>query len=255
MTDYSKQEFSTKTNWNADDTIAFGIFRGSPVHNGHVDTVQNMIMNHKEVIIGIGSANSKDLRRTPYPIEIRQQMWKNIFGNRIKFIPLADLGFVDFADEWYEYVLEKIRKLNLPIPTDFYTGSEVDGKWYMNYHAGNNPICIKNETFTTYYNRYKNRRLHIVDRSKRVIISATDLRTSIELRDDSWKKWVPRINHKITEDCYPQQLRIPLQLDEIPDNDNLLNMTFIVVKGERKYQKLNNDWVEVNFSRQAFKDD
>ena len=251
LADPSKQEFDLRLDWNPETTVGFGIFRSVPVHNGHVDTVNNMIANHKEVIIGIGSANSKDLRRVPYPVEIRQQMWRNVFGNRIKFVPLADLGFVDYTEEWYEYVLDKIRKLGLPTPTDFYSGSEVDAKWYMNYHAGYEPHCVKHDTYTTYYNRYHNRRLHIIDRSKRVVISGTDLRTSLELRDNSWKQWVPRVNHALVENNYPPQMRVPLQVDELLENDNFPNGTFIVVRGERKYQKQNNEWIEVNFSRQV----
>ena len=250
MRDPSKQEIPVRLDWDPNTTVGFGIFRGVPVHNGHGDTANNMIFNHKEVIIGIGSANSKDLRRVPYSIEVRQQMWRNMFGNRIKFVPLADLGLVDYADEWYEYVLNKIAKLGLPLPTDYYSGSEVDAKWYTNYHAGHDPICTDAGTYKIYHNRGTNRRLHIIDRSKRVVISGSDLRTSIELRDDSWKQWVPRVNHDLVENEYPPQLRIPLQLDELPDNDKLKDGTFIVVRGERKYQKMNGEWMEVNFSRQ-----
>lgn len=148
-----------------------------------------MIEDCNNVIIGIGSADKSRTSHNPYTIEQRIQMVRNVFGKRVKVLPLEDIGLVTITDEWLNYILTKIEKLGMPEPTDYYSGSEFDAAWYAHY--------------------FKGKYMHIIDRDGNPVPPATELRTSLQLRNNMWKECVPRVNWELVEENYPNDFRVP----------------------------------------------
>ncbi len=201
---------------------ALAIMRTQPLHKGHCWIINEMLQSADTVIIALGSCDKAGSRSNPFNGEQRIQMIKNVYGSRVKCLPLNDLGSTPDKSEWIDYVLEKIEGLKLPHPTDYYTGSMADAIWYderfyneltsdksLDYATAHNgfdrPYCPK------YYTPDEEsfRRLHIMDRTSQVFpITATELRAFIELRSDAWKPLVPAVNHKLIIENYPQEFLV-----------------------------------------------
>lgn len=183
-----------------------GLFIGrlQPLHMGHSQVIFNMIEYCETAIIGLGSTQLNKEKENPWNVEERKQMLKNVFGERIKIVPLKDLGTEPGKNAWIDYVLEKINKVGLPEPTDYFTGSEADSIWYRDrFHY---ELDVE---FNNHYINGTKRQLHILERSNNNIPSATEIRGFLETRDEGWKKWVPRVNHEIVELGYPEEFKVP----------------------------------------------
>lgn len=169
-------------------TTSLAVMRLQPLHRGHCRLINRMIQDFEVVIVGIGSADKSRTSHNPFTIEERIEMVRNVFGKRVKIVPLEDIGLVDITDEWCDYVLHKIESVGLPRPTDYFCGSKADSLWYKYHFDGDH--------------------IHIRDRSSHNVPPATEIRTAIQLRDDSWKEFVPVLNHEIVEQNYPEKYRI-----------------------------------------------
>jgi hypothetical protein len=184
--------------------VGLMVARLQPLHRGHTHIISLMIENYRTVILGLGSTQKSLEAHDPWTVETRMQMVRNVYGERIKIVPLKDLGLVEVTSEWVDYVLDKVNKLGLPEPTDYWSGSHSDAVWYKS-HFSNAPAERDPRYFA------KNglvRRLHILDRSKNIYPAATELRTFLETRDDGWKEWVPAVNHKLVEETYPEAFKV-----------------------------------------------
>lgn len=195
------KNYFTKAERDDGNDVGFGNFRSHPVTNGHVDVVNTMIRNHKTVIIGIGSAQASRVEGNPFTVDERIAQWRNVFGDRIKVVPITDLGTCDPV-EWVEYVINKVQKVGLPSPTDYYGGLE-NACWYRSH------FNLPGEEVTDMHQTENGviRRIHVMTRE--TPISGTEVRNFIQLRMDVWKRWVPAVNHRLIEDCYPDELRVP----------------------------------------------
>lgn len=194
--------------------VAAAAMRGQPFHKGHTGILNKMCEDYETVILAIGSTNVFD-KWNPFPFEVRKKMIQNIYGDRIRIVPLSDLKTQEGTSDWVDYFLEKIKKVGLPEPTDYFTGSVADSRWYTTrfFLEG---VSVKGEFRE---NRGEipphgdiawgpKRLLHIVDRDQNDIPPATDLRTFLELGCDDWKKWVPKVNHSLVEENYPVEFLI-----------------------------------------------
>lgn len=170
-----------------------GLFIGrlQPMHMGHCQLINYMIESCETAIVGLGSVQKKRAKHDPFTQEERQQMIRNVYGERVKIVPLVDLNATTPA-QWCDYVVEKIKKVGLPEPNLYISGSEADSYWYKEYFS------------------QKNKTLMIYNRTQNVWPAATEVRMFLELRTDGWKKWTPRVNHKIIEQNYPEEFKIPL---------------------------------------------
>jgi len=197
----TKKNFFTMAERDDGNDVAFGTFRAHPLTDGHTDVGNIMTKNHKTVIIGIGSAQLSGVDGNPFNVEDRMAMWRNIFGDRIKLVPLADLGTCD-PEEWVKYVLTKITNMGLPEPTNYYGGLE-NASWYRShFHLDGEKITDNHKN--------KNGVIRQIHPMTRVTpISGTEVRNFIQLRMDIWKKYVAPVNHRLVEDKYPDHLRVP----------------------------------------------
>ncbi len=198
--------------------VGLAVMRAEPF-GGHGKLVNEMIWNNETVIIGLGSAGEPRSRHNPWTIEERQQMIRNVYGSRVKIVPLQNIGAEQHSNDWVDYVLEKVAKVGLPAPTRYYTGSQADAIWYVNrfYHPDLSvwkpsvrvgEMTENNRSNDNFYTGDILRKLYIIDRYQFNVPSATEIRTMIETRSDLWKQWVPEVNHKIVEECYPEHLKV-----------------------------------------------
>lgn len=185
------------------ERTAIAAMRCTPLHLGHTANIQRMCESYHNVIICLGSADKSRVRENPYTIEERIQMLHNVFGERIRIVPLKDLGATRNTNEWCDYILRKVVALGLPEPTDYVTGSRQDSLWYRGrFWIGDNDP--QKDHFTS---DGALRRLHIMDR-RLMAISATEIRGYLELGDDGWKDFVPRVNWDYVEDHFPESLKM-----------------------------------------------
>jgi nicotinamide mononucleotide adenylyltransferase len=197
------------------DNVGLAIMRLQPAHLGHTSLINDMIENCQTAIVGLGSAQVKRQKHDPWTIEERQVMLRNVYGDRIKIVPLADIGAVNPID-WTTYVLDKIQKLGLPAPTEYHSGSEADTLWYRYHFYMGEPRMHEGEIpehfyTTTVSGKKVLRRLFLHYREQSRIPSGTELRMFLETRYDGWKKWVPRVNHELIEATYPDEFKVPLK--------------------------------------------
>ena len=173
---------------------ALAIMRTQPLHKGHTGIADIMTGDYDTVIIGCGSADKPISIGNPFPIEIRMQMWRNIYGDRIKLVPLADLGATRDTNEWCDYVLKKITGMGLPAPTDYFTGSPADAIWYRGRFFNKECGSPADDNAEDFMRRYMPngvfRQLHLVDRVQNYIPSAT------------------AVNHSIVEENFPEDFKV-----------------------------------------------
>lgn len=201
---------------------ALALMRTQPLHKGHCWIINEMLQSAETVIIGLGSCDKAGTRSNPFNGEQRIQMIKNVYGTRVKCLPLNDLGSTPDKSEWIDYVLGKIHALGLPDPTEYYTGSPADAIWYDERFWSEttsrltlDQVTAHNARNEPYGKRYytpderRVRKLHIMDRASKVFpITATELRAYIELRSEQWKKWVPEVNHELVQQFYPAEFLV-----------------------------------------------
>lgn len=193
---------------------ALANMRVQPPGPGHFRLIDRMLENHDTVIIGIGSTQVSRELANPFTFEERKQMLINVYGDKIKIVPLRDLGTSASTNEWCDYVLRKIKSIGLPDPTDYYAGSKADAIWYrnrfLNADVGSELDLSEDEFKSRYMPNGEIRLLHVINRESSGLPSGTEIRTFIQTRTDEWKKYIPAVNHEIIEKCYPEELKIKL---------------------------------------------
>ena len=158
-----------------DDSIGLAVMRTQPLHYGHCLIIDQMIKDNDEVIIAIGSCNQEVSDKNPFSFEERKTMLRKVYGSRIKIVGVDDIGDEENENSWCDHVLDTIQKYNLPAPTDYYSGSDFDAKWY----------------------RGRFDKIHIVNRDENNFISATEIREMIKANNQEWKNYIPRINQRL----------------------------------------------------------
>ena len=196
--------------------VSLTVGRFQPLHKGHTRLINRMCEDFETVIVGVGSSQKSREKWDPWTFEERKQMLKNVYGDRIKIVQLTDLGTTEGTNDWADYVISKITKVGLPSPTDYFTGSMADARWYVNrfYLKGVSPVPNDN-VFSSRPDDIRNfmvdgvfRDLHIIERSSSNFPPATDIRTFLELRSNDWKQWVPGVNWNLVETTFPEQFRV-----------------------------------------------
>lgn len=207
---------------NPQKRVGLANMRTQPLHNGHLGILNTMIASCETAILGLGSAQKAPDEHDPWVIENRMQQARNVYGDRIKIVPLNDLGTTAGTNDWIDYVIDRTVKLGLPEPTDYYTGSEADAIWYRErfYRKYFSPVpesvtlpeswdkSVPEEYDGYYTDGGVLRHLHIRARDMTQVPSATEIRTFMSLRTDGWKRFVPHVNHELIEATYPEEFRV-----------------------------------------------
>lgn len=175
--------------------VGLAVMRIQPLHSGHCMIINKMVQECEMVILGLGSTNKKPDRWDPFAPDIRMQMVRNVYGERVKIVPLVDIQAAS-KNDWVNYITSKLEKLGMRKPTDYFTGSISDAAWYDEHFS--------------YTNEDGKMKLHLLDRGANEVPSASELRTLIELRNDKWKQWVPAVNWDLVINNYPEELLAPL---------------------------------------------
>lgn len=201
--------------------VGLAVMRMQPPHRGHMNLINRMRQDCDTVIIAFGSTQLSRMVRHPFTFEERVEMVRATCGDSFKPLPLVDIDSSASNDDWVDYVLDKIRKLNLHAPTDFFTGSSQDAKWYTNRFAQLTDPMVEVNMTRTYSSKATGKRLHIIDRHLSTLPPAEELRSLIERRDPEWKIYVPERLLDYIEWNYPPELRVALTGRELPDADSL----------------------------------
>lgn len=216
----SKKEFEDAPHIGC-GRVGLAVMRMQPPHRGHMSLINLMRSDCDVAIVAIGSTQLSRMVRHPFTFDQRVDMVRAVFGSGIKPLPLVDIDSNVHTDDWVDYVLDKIRKLNLPQPTDLYTGSTGDAKWYVNRFAKITDPMTQVGTIKTYTAPETGRRLHILDRQSSGLPPAEEIRSLIERRDEEWKNYVPARLINYIEWNYPPELRVALTGDTLPDGTDL----------------------------------
>ncbi len=161
--------------------------RLQPIHNGHLELIEQAIDENDQVFIFIGSAD-KFNERNPIPINLRMEMTQEAVDvllkkytgviPQVKIIPLDDLtNESDNSHDWGFYLYSKIvTATGDPYFTIYYSdGFEIITTWFP-------PFILRN-----------NVSLKLIARGATCSgISATQVRGMIEAGDwEALKQWVP----------------------------------------------------------------
>ncbi len=187
--------------------VGLMVGRFQPFHYGHANIVNRMIANHATVVVCVGSTGSSGTRHDPWTFDLRREMIGNVYHKRVKVVPLEDIGTDQGSDDWCDYVLAKVAAIELPDPTDYYTGSVADSRWYVNCFLPDGEVARQGaeERYTV---GGRTRRLHVIPRDSLHYVPATDIRTYLETRSDGWRAWVPGVNHDLVAATYPERLKV-----------------------------------------------
>ena len=213
-----------------------------PLHKGHTLLLKHMIEDCDTAILAIGSTQKGGEVGHPFTYEQRVEMIKVVFGPLVRCIPLVDIDSLDDNDDWIDYVLDKVVKSNLPVPTDLYSGDSDDARWYFNQFAGPQDSVRTSGLVTVHDGAERTgRRLHILDRVQ-LPINATGVRTSIERRDEDWKEKVPAKLIPYYEQNYPPHLRTAIRTDAFPENVPVGTAVILNSDGTRYLLKDDGKW-------------
>lgn len=197
--------------------VGMAIMGCRPFTRGHGRIIEQGLERHGDgnFYLVLGSADKPVSERCPWDINQRMMMPRNVFGKRIKIIPIRDLGAEQGKNDWVDYVRAKLRAIGLKDPTDYYTGSRDDAEWYINrfYNEEFSPKC-EGDAFKE---RFVNdegvaRKLHIIDRAGWYIngqeVSGTGVRTMIKMGNPEWKNYVHEENWEFIEKTFPEQYKV-----------------------------------------------
>jgi hypothetical protein len=192
--------------------VALMVARLQPLHKGHTRIINAMIEDFDKVIVGLGSTGRHSEPSNPWTQVQRQQMLRNVYGNRINIVPLQDLGATQGGNDWCDYVLDKCAGMKLPEITDYFTGSYADATWYKGRFAAED-LSLNEVADPQIYSNFHTEeglfcRLHVMERANNPVPSATELRTFLTTRSDAWREWIPAVNHELVESTYPERFKV-----------------------------------------------
>lgn len=149
--------------------------RVQPLHNGHVTMINKMIEECETVTILVGSSQERNTKKNPFSFHFRKKLLRNVFNTGIIVLPINDINNMTL---WPTHVLGTVglilggNKLNIPIPTQYYAGSEEDAQLFLDIGFP-----------TTVFGRNE--------------LTGTKVREMFTT--DEWKQHVPEVNHQLIQ--------------------------------------------------------
>ncbi len=188
--------------------VGLMVKRGQGEHNGHLRVERHMTEVCAINILAYGSAQISGVPGNPYTYEQRLRFhhlhWPN---SQFLLMPLYDIG--GNQEEWMAYVLESIRQAGFPEPTDFFSGSQRDARWYTGHFGSFENEHHDGMSDVTTYSGHSFNRIHIFNRGA---LSASFVRDLIESRDMAYRQHMPEASWDLTERLYPPHLRVPVTM-------------------------------------------
>lgn len=186
------------------------------LHWGHARLLTQMLGSVDLGIVALGSTQLHGVGGHPFSFDEKKEMVQALFGDAFRFLPLQDIDASLETGDWLAYVLGRIRSAELPEPTDYFTGSEIDARYYTAHFATlDGPRQISGNTIV-YRNPATDRQLHILDRAATAVKSGREIRFLIENRDDAWRQYVPPLLWRYIEQHYPPHLRTAIRVEATP---------------------------------------
>lgn len=211
------------------ERIGLAIVDVQTLHYGHLRLLNHMSCTVDRAIIGLGSMTRYNMHGHPFTPDQRRRMVKQVFGSRFEFVHLDDIDSDPSSSEWVDYVLAKIKSSHDCVPTDYFSGSFDDAKWYSWF---GNVSSVPFVTAVSSIYSVNDRRLHIIDRHDSNLLSGRVIREMIENRNDDWKLHVPERLHAFVDENYPGHLRVPLTGSGFPEESSTPVGTLFFFEGK-----------------------
>ena len=141
------------------------------IHKGHVQMIEAAVSVSERTAIFVGSSQESGTEKNPLSYEMRKEMLKSVFGDRVEVFPLPDIG-VGNNPRWGDYVLKNAAQALGEAPDLVVSGKEDRrSAWYD---------CDRGEDVAELFV------------PKRIEISASRMREFLLSGDrDSWEKFSP----------------------------------------------------------------
>ena len=105
--------------------FSLGILVGrfQTIHAGHEQMIQTALALSSRVGIFVGSSQEAGTEKNPFSYEIRAELLRLLFGDRVDIFPLPDIG-VGNNSTWGEYVLKNVVERYNQVPDLLVSGKE-----------------------------------------------------------------------------------------------------------------------------------
>ena len=151
--------------------LGFVVGRFQAFHNGHADMMKTALEICDEVVVFIGSSQESGTEKNPFPYKVRENFFRQVYGDLVSVYPLPDLGVGNNAT-WGEYVIGNVLDRCGRLPDIMISGKEGRRSGWLSGKPGE-----------------KIAELYV---PKTVVVSATEMRDSLIAGDfGAWKKNVP----------------------------------------------------------------
>ena len=113
-------------------TFRLGILIGrfQTLHLGHEDMIRRAFSLCERVAVFVGSSQESGTAKNPYSFEMRRDVLRAVFGEKLEVYPLPDIG-VGNCPAWGEYVLGQVVAACGEAPDLVVTGKEEARKdWF-----------------------------------------------------------------------------------------------------------------------------
>ena len=151
--------------------------RFQPLHVGHGEMLDRALELCDEVLVFVGSSQESGTVNNPFTYELRRDMIRAVYGDRLLVSPLPDIGVGNNAS-WGKYVLDSAAARAGFLPDLFISGTEARRlSWFSGIEGVSMPALTV---------------------PKRIEISAAALRAMIaEDRFDEWKAFADPAIHEM----------------------------------------------------------
>lgn len=87
--------------------LGITVGRFQTFHKGHQAVIDKALELCEKVGVFIGSSQESGTNKNPFTYEMRESVFKKIYGDRISIYPLPDIG-VGNNSKWGDYVIENV---------------------------------------------------------------------------------------------------------------------------------------------------
>jgi hypothetical protein len=199
--------------------IGLAVMEVQTLHYGHLALLNWMRAACGKRIVALGSSELAGQPGHPFTYGERKVMIEAVFGvGTFTFVSLNDIDST-LPDDWLDYVHARIRAASQPRPTDYFSGSRHDARWYEGDFCRIEGAGELTGPGRSWYDAGTARAIHILDREKGDQPSGRNIRELIERREADWQRYVPPILWRFIEQRYPGELRVALRGKEPPTSD------------------------------------